>query len=60
MANPLAIEKTERLLQELRDDDGSPARKASLLRQVEEIRTSLQTPPEIADFYIKKASIRLL
>jgi hypothetical protein len=57
MANPLAIEKTERLLQDLRDDDGSPARKTSLLRQVEEIRTSLQSPPEIANFYIKKASI---
>ena len=56
MAGPVAIEKTERLLQQLRGDDGSPAGKAVLLRQLDEIRTTLQSPPEIANFYIKKAS----
>ncbi|KAK4151231.1 Demethylsterigmatocystin 6-O-methyltransferase [Chaetomidium leptoderma] len=54
MANPVAIEKTEGLLQQLRADDGSPAGKAALLRQLDEIRTTLQSPPEIANFYIKK------
>jgi hypothetical protein len=56
MANAAAIEKTEKLLQELRGYDGSPSTQAALIHQLDEIRNSLQQPREIANYYIKKAS----
>jgi hypothetical protein len=55
MKNSTAIQKTEELLQQLLADDGSPSFKVALLRQVEEVRTTLQDPPDIANLYIKKA-----
>ena len=55
MADPSAIEKTERLLQQLRYDEGSPAREAALLRQLESVSIAFQSPLEIASFSNKKA-----
>lgn len=59
MANTTAIEKTEKFLQELRADRGCSSNRAALVRQLDGIRTALQEPPDIANFYIKKASCPL-
>ncbi|KXX81592.1 Demethylsterigmatocystin 6-O-methyltransferase [Madurella mycetomatis] len=60
MVNSVAIEKTEKLLQELRAEDGTPSNKAALIRRLEEVRTSLQEPPDIANFYIKKGLVLII
>lgn len=57
MANSVAIAKAEELLERLRADDGSPATRATVLRQLEEIRISVQQPPEAIGYYTNKVSI---
>ena len=56
MANSIAIAKAEELLERLRADDGSPATRAVVLRQLEEIRISVQQPPEAMGYYTNKVS----
>ncbi|KAK4109157.1 S-adenosyl-L-methionine-dependent methyltransferase [Canariomyces notabilis] len=60
MANAAAIEKTEKLLQELRVYDGSSSTQAALIHQLDEIRNSLQQPREIANYYIKKGLVLII
>lgn len=57
MANSVAIAKAEELLERLRADDGSPATRATVLRQLEEIRISVQQPPEAIGYYTNKVSV---
>lgn len=59
MANSVAIAKAEELLERLRADDGSPATRTTVLRQLEEIRISVQQPPEAIGYYTNKVSRRL-
>ncbi|KAK0750730.1 S-adenosyl-L-methionine-dependent methyltransferase [Schizothecium vesticola] len=60
MANSVAIAKAEELLEKLRADDGSPATRAIVLRQLEKIRISVQQPPEAMGYYTNKGLMMVL
>ncbi|KAK1831965.1 Demethylsterigmatocystin 6-O-methyltransferase [Podospora conica] len=60
MANSAAIAKAEELLETLRADDGSPATRTAVMRQLEEIRISVQQPPDAMGYYTNKAITMVL